>query len=187
MSTPKGTSTKSPTDALFSSLGLSGIEREVLPKVPPNPIHQTNEELSELSGTVRQLVDIGRHQSELSQALTETSQLALQQSIASGEAANRAIQQARNGVLIAAVTLLISVIVAGINIYDSHALSNSTDTKLERLITSVDRLGVEMKARGSSDSQRAGDEIHALQEIERQLQTINAQHPTNVPGRKKGS
>lgn len=65
---------------------------------PPNPIWETNSHLAELTDTVTQLVDVARHQAELSQAIRNASDLALQNAIQSGEEAKAATKLARRSV-----------------------------------------------------------------------------------------
>jgi hypothetical protein len=145
---------------------------EIVSKTTPNLIYETNAELVEVSAKIRQLVEIGQHQAELSQALTQTSQLALQESINSGKAAGEALRQSRNAVWLSLATLILSVVVAGLSIWVSNASSNSTNARLESLITSVETLRSATSAAGASDSSRREQEIRTLQEIERQLRDM---------------
>jgi hypothetical protein len=151
----------------------------------PNPIHETNAELAAVSTKIEQLVEIGRQQAELAQALTRTSQLALEESVNSGKSAEEALRQSRNGVWLALATLVLSVIVAGLNIWVSRTSSASADAGLERLITSVETLRSATSVTGASDSSRRELEIRTLQEIERELRDMRKPIQPSPSGGKK--
>jgi len=141
------------------------------PKLPPNPIYETNAQISQLTTQISHLLEIAQRQAELSQALTETSQLALEESIAAGRVAGDALRQSRNGVRIALATLILSLVVSVgsmiVTYRTSSSSSSSTDARLERLITSIESLRSTITANNARDVSLREQELRVLQEIER--------------------
>jgi hypothetical protein len=89
----------------------------------PNPILETNSHLAELTDTVTQLVDVARHQAELSQAIRNASDLALQNAIQSGNEAKAATELARRSVRLTFWAIIVAVIVGilsiGFSLYEN--------------------------------------------------------------------
>lgn len=141
----------------------------------PNPIFKTNEELAELRRTIKELVEVAKRQAELSQALTETSRLALQEAIASGDYADKALRQTRNGVLIAAASLVLSVVFGFVGMRLSVSSGKSTDAQLERLIDVTEKMNRATATTFAADASLREQELGALREIARQLQDLRKQ------------
>jgi hypothetical protein len=111
-----------------------------LPAPEPNPVWQTNTHLSELTGTVTQLVDVARQQAELSQAIRTSADLALKYAIQSGEDAKAATLLARKGVRLTAIAITVAMLIAAVSIVVNRNLSNSTDVRLKEEIRLLQQL-----------------------------------------------
>ena len=139
------------------AVGWSHDDFEVpsVPEPPPNPIWETNSHLSELAGTVTQLVDVARQQAELSQAIRTSADLALKYAIQAGEDAKAATLLARKGVRLTSFAITVAIIVGLVSIAVSYRLSNSTDVRLKQ-------------------------EIQLLGDISRKLQQLNDRPVSNA-------
>ena len=127
-------------------------------ELPPNPIWETNRQLAELTGTVSQLVDVARRQAELSQAIRNASDLALKNSIQSGDEAKAATQLTRQNVRLTfraiIVAILIGILNVGFAVYVYHRESANAEVRRQ-------------------------EEIRVLREISNQLKELNYQAPGN--------
>jgi hypothetical protein len=81
-----------PPEFLYQSRDL------VLPDIPPDPGFETNEHLEQLSAHMQTLVDVAKHQTELTQAIRETTQATLQYAIQAGNEAKESTSLSRAGI-----------------------------------------------------------------------------------------
>jgi len=126
-------------DQSLSNMALPAWQQEVLnrpliPATEPNPVWQTNSQLSELKDTVTQLVDVARQQAELSQAIRTSADLALKYAVQSGEDAKAATLLARKSVRLTLIAIGVAIIVAIAGIAVNFNLSNSADARLKEEI-----------------------------------------------------
>jgi len=116
-----------PTAAIGSPPSAFADYDTLTPMEPtPNPIWETNRQLAELTETVTQLVSVERQQAELTQAICNTANLALKNSIESGVEAKTATRVARRTIVVTIVIAILSVICAT---YNNHRESISTETR----------------------------------------------------------
>ncbi len=124
--------------------------------MPANPVWETNHQLSELTATVTQLVDVARQQAELSQAIRNASDLALQNAIQSGDQAKAATRLARKGVWLTfgaiIVAIIFGVLTVGVSLYETGHESANVENRQQ-------------------------EEIRVLREISDQLNGLNRQAP----------
>lgn len=95
-------------------------------ELPPNPILETNRQLADLTDTVTQLVSVERQQAELTQAICNTSNLALKNSIESGEEAKTATRVARRTIVVTIIIAALSIIYTS---YNNHREGVATDSR----------------------------------------------------------
>lgn len=89
-----------------------------------NPIEETNERLDRLVETVENLATISQRQAELTQSLTNTSNLALQETAKSSKATVLALR-------VAVAAMLISLLCGVASIVDNHFLAASNDAQAQ--------------------------------------------------------
>jgi hypothetical protein len=106
-----------------------------LDDLPLNPILETNSHLAELTDTVTQLVDVARQQAELSQAIRNASNLALQNAIQSGNESKAATELARRSVRLTfraiVVAVLVGILTIGVSLYQSHRDSATAESVID--------------------------------------------------------
>jgi hypothetical protein len=131
----------------YDMLGQS-IEAPTL-EPPPNPIWETNRQLAELTDTVTQLVDVARQQAELSQAIRNASDLALQTAIQSGDEARAATQLARKSVRLTFGAIIVAIIIAILNVsvavYEKHRESATADDRRQEEIRVLREISGQLK------------------------------------------
>ena len=110
-----------PADAYLGHSGLAHhLPEPVFPDPGPNPIWETNRQLGELTETVTQLVEVARQQAELTQAIRKASDLALENSIQSGQEARSATDLVRKGLRLTFWTLIIAILSFFFSVYENH-------------------------------------------------------------------
>ena len=77
---------------------------------------------------------MSRRQAELSQAIRENSNLALQHAIASGEEAKAATRLARRSILLTCTAIVLAVLTSIWTIHDNRQLSNAMGSRLREEI-----------------------------------------------------
>jgi hypothetical protein len=142
------------SDRLGPSLEVLNLESPPRLEPPPNPIWETNSRLAELIGSVTQLVGVARQQAELSQAIRDASDLALNYAIQSGEEAKAATQLARKGVWLTFGAIMVALITAILSVAVNFHLGTATDGRLQ-------------------------EEIRLLREISGQLKALNSRPPVD--------
>ncbi len=141
-------------------------DRMEIPEMPVNPIWETNRQLTELTGSVMQLVEVARQQAELSQAIRNTSDHALENSIQSGNEAKAATQLARKSVGLTRWAIIVSSVIA--------ILSNA-------LMFYVNQGG------NSTGEALRQEEIRILRDISSELKGLRAQTSTLPANRPQSS
>ncbi len=112
--------------------------------LPPNPIHETNDLLGDVSDNIGRMVAISEQQAALIQSLSETASLALAQAASSSaqaeisaQLAERSTRLTKYGVLVAILAIGVSVAVSGYAISDARRLADETDRRLVEVIGAV--------------------------------------------------
>jgi len=85
---PTCTFRRQPSDGPVRTLGFRPSGK--LPRTRIKPLPETNRHLSQLAGTVTQMVEVAKQQAELSQAIRSSADLALKYALQSGEDAKAA-------------------------------------------------------------------------------------------------
>jgi hypothetical protein len=116
-----------PAAAVGFPPSTAGAYQPLTPMEPtPNPIWETNRQLAELTETVTQLVSVERLQAELTQAICNTANIALKNSVESGEEAKTATRVARRTIV---VTIMIAILSIIYTTYNNHRESVATETR----------------------------------------------------------
>lgn len=139
-----------------SEWALSPNHEFITREIPANPIFETNRELSELTATVRQLFDVFQQQAELSQAIRESSDLALRHAISSGEDAKAATRLARKSIRLTLAAIVVAIVTAIVTIYDNHHLSSTTDDRLKEEIRVLHEMSDRLKPSAAPLADTAG-------------------------------
>jgi hypothetical protein len=139
-----------------SEWALSRHHEFITPEIPLNPIFETNKQLSELTATVRQLFDVSQQQAVFSQAIRETSDLALRHAISSGEDAKAATQLARKSIRLTLAAIVVAIVTAFLTIYDNHHLSSTTDARLKEEISVLQEMSNRLKVSVAAPADTAG-------------------------------
>ena len=162
-----------PTRPVHSSFGLDSeqLSSPAFFNPPPNPILQTNHQLSELTDTVTQLVDIAKQQAELSLAISKSADLTLKYAIQSGEDAKAATQFARKSNRMALIAIVITIITALGSIAASYKLSNSTDVRLQEEIRLLNDI---------SNKLQSPKDVPAIRPTPSTKSTNVSKHPSNT-------
>lgn len=121
-----------------------------MPELAPNPVWETNRQLAELTGSVAQLVNVARHQAELSQAIRKTSELALSQAVQSREDAKAAALLARKSVRLTfwaiVFALLTAILSVAFTVNDNRNLNTASDGRVKEEIRILQEISRKLSA-----------------------------------------
>jgi hypothetical protein len=136
----------------LASPTLEATTRDVLPnlKLIENPARETNRRLVELTDAVAQLVRVAQQQAELSQAIRDSSDVALHYAIRSREEATAATLLARKGVRLTFWAIVVAILTAGLSMGINLYLSAGMDNRVQQEIHILHEISDEL--RPSADS-----------------------------------